>query len=166
MKTSFVLASVKFSIASDVEIQDPKLAKFLSLARDHFAIVNDLASFDKELRDFQIGASQDMINVVDVFRRLLSLQDEEAAKGLAYAYQLQSEEWMKEELERFRMKDDLSKKQWRFIEAVVACAAGNAFYSMVSCRYGGEGAKIQSDETMIVNCESRRQSSEFVADCM
>ena len=140
--TSFVLASVKFSIASDVEIRDPSLAHFLSLVRDHLAIVNDLASYDKEIRDFRSGASQDIINIVDVIHRLLSLPDEDSAKGMAYAYQVQTEEWMKEELERLRIGDYLSENQWHFIDAVITCAAGNAFYSMISSRYGGEAARI------------------------
>ena len=79
---------------------------------------------------------------MDVIHRLLSLPDEDAAKGMAYAYQVQTEEWMKEELERLRIGDYLSEKQWHFIDAVVTCAAGNAFYSMISSRYGGETARI------------------------
>ena len=145
-------------------MEDPRLAKLLSLIRDHLAIINDLASYDKELRDFESGASADLINIVEVFRRVVSLPDEDAAKGMAYSYQLQIEEWIEDELQRLRTNNELSDEQWRFLYAIIACAAGNAFYSMTSSRYGGEAARIRGDEVILGSYLKERESSEFVAD--
>lgn len=140
---SYVLAAVKFSISSEVDIEDARCARFLTLIKDHLSIINDLASFDKELRAYSSGASRDLLNIVYEFQRMLSLPDVNAAKALAYSYQLQTEEWIREELERLK-GEDLSLAQWQYLEAVFACAAGNAFYSMTSSRYGGEAARIDS----------------------
>ena len=143
METSYVLAAVKFSISSEVDIEDPRYARFLTLIKDHLSIVNDLASFDKELRAFNSGASRDLLNIVHELQKMLWLPNVQAAKALAYSYQLQTEEWIEEELDRLK-SEDLSLAQWQYLEAVFACAAGNAFYSMTSSRYGGEDARIDS----------------------
>ena len=50
---------------------------------------------------------------------------------------------MIEELQRLEDEEDLNVEQWRYLEATYVCAAGNAFFSMTSSRYGGEAARIQ-----------------------
>ena len=75
-----MLAAVKFSTCSKA---DPRLERFLSLIKDHLAIVNDMASYDKEKRDFDHDASKVLINIVDVIQRLLSLPHIGSAKALA-----------------------------------------------------------------------------------
>ena len=114
------------------------------LVKDHLAIINDMASFDKEQRAFDDGSSEDIINIVDVVRRLFSLPDTDSAKAFAYAYQLQTEEWMSEELQRLEAEEELDKEHWQYLEATFVCAAGNAFFSMTSSRYGGEIARIDT----------------------
>lgn len=141
---SYVLAAVKFSLGSSVEISDTRIAKYLSLIKDHLAIINDMASFDKEKRHFDDGSSKDLINIVDVIQRILSLADTESAKTMAYAYQLQTEAWLIEELQRLKEEEDLDVEQWNYLEATYVCAAGNAFFSMTSSRYGGEAARIHA----------------------
>lgn len=101
-----------------------------------------MASFDKEIREFDQDASKVVINVVDVFRRLLNLPNTDSAKAFAYAYRLQTEAWMREELVRLENRQDLEPDVWQFLNATYVCAAGNAFFSMTSCRYGGEVARI------------------------
>lgn len=137
----FVLASVKFSIGSDVDLSDPRLQRFLTLVKDHLSIVNDLASFDKEDRAFKSGADKEIINIVDVVRQLLSLSDDDA-KVLAYTIQLQTEESMRDELDRLISRAELTASHWHYLHALFVSAAGNAFYSMISSRYGGEAARI------------------------
>lgn len=141
--TSYVLAAVKFSIGSSIDLADTRLKRYLILVKDHLAIINDVASFDKEKRDFDQGSSSDLINIVDVIQRLFSLPDIDSSKALAYAYQLQTEAWMREELQILKNREDLDEEQWSYLEALYACAAGNAFFSMTSERYGGEAARIR-----------------------
>lgn len=138
-----MLAAVKFSIGSSIDLADPRLKRYLVLVKDHLAIINDMASFDKEKRAFDQGSSSDLINIVDVVQRLFSLPDIDSSKALAYAYQLQIEAWMREELQNLENREDLDEEQWRYLEATYVCAAGNTFFSMTSERYGGEAARIQ-----------------------
>lgn len=138
-----MLAAVKFSLGSSIDLADPRLNRYLILVKDHLAIINDMASFDKEKRAFDHGSSSDMINIVDVIQRLLSLPDIDSAKALAYAYQLQTEAWMREELQTLESQEEVDEEQWRYLEATYACAAGNAFFSMTSERYGGEAARLR-----------------------
>lgn len=142
----FVLASVKFSICSDVDLYNPRLATFLNLAKDHLSIVNDLASFDKEQRAFNGGWDKEIINMVDVVQKLMSLPNDDDAKVMTYTYQLQTEEHMRDELERLVSRDELNESQRQYLQAVFVCCAGNAFYSMISSRYGGEAARIEMPE--------------------
>ena len=135
---------MKFSLCSSVEISDPRLAKYLSLIKDHLAIINDMASFDKEKRDFDNASSKYLINIVDVIQHILSLADTDSAKAMAYAYQLQTEAGLVEELQRLKDHEDLDVEQWQYLEATYVCAAGNTFFSMTSSRYGGEAARINA----------------------
>ena len=140
---SYVLAAVRFSICSEVDITDRRLKRYLTLLKDHLAIINDMASFDKEKRDFDQDPSKVMINIVDVFQQLLSTPDIDSAKALAYTYQIQTEVWMKEELQRLEDQENLEVEIWRYLQATYVCAAGNAFFSMTSSRYGGDAARIR-----------------------
>ncbi len=142
--SSYVLAAVKFSLCSNVNTSDSRLTRYLTLAKDHLAIVNDLASYDKEKRDFDSGASQDLINIVDIVQQLMSLPDSDSAKATAYTYQLQIEAWMVQEIQRMDREEQLTPEQWQYLEAVYVCAAGNVFFSMTSSRYGGETARLHA----------------------
>lgn len=84
----------------------------------------------------------DMINIVAVFESLLSLPSREAATAAAYAYQLQVEAWIIEELHNLAKTEKLTDEEWWFLEAVFLSASGNTFFCMTSSRYGGEAAKI------------------------
>lgn len=138
----FVLACVKFSIASGVDLWQPKLAALHDLAMDHLGLVNDLYSFDKELRDFKTGKSKELINIVATIKDVLSLDSWDAAKEHTYSFQLQREQWIANEVARLDAANELDPETWRYIEALMACLAGNTFYSMTSSRYGGEAAAI------------------------
>ena len=154
----FVLAAVKFSIGSDINLFDSRLALFLTLVKDHLSIVNDLASFDKEQRAFKNGSDKEIINMVNVVQRLMSLPDEDGAKVMAYTYQLQTEERMRDELERLVSQEELDAAQWQYLKAVFVCCAGNGFYSMISSRYGGEAARIKEPAS-----KKRKATVEFSA---
>nr|ULA45395.1 (+)-alpha-trans-bergamotene synthase NsBERS [Nectria sp. HLS206] len=138
----FVIAAAKFTIKSSVDVKDPRLSRYLGLIGDHLGIINDMASFDKESRALEQGETQDMINVASVIQKLLSLQSMEAAKAASYAYQLQVEYWIMEEIKRLEREEDLTDEEWWFLEAVFLTATGNTFFCMTSARYGGQCAAI------------------------
>ncbi|KAI9735008.1 MAG: hypothetical protein M1834_002091 [Cirrosporium novae-zelandiae] len=138
---AWLFACSKFSIESDVNLSDPKLAPFLRLAGDNISLVNDLASFDKELRAFESGKTVVLINAVDVVRRAcgLSIPD---AKATTYTLQLLNEDQIRKELERMKVEDKLTLEEWKYVDAILVLLAGNTFYSMTTSRYGGEAARI------------------------
>ena len=160
MFISYVLAAVKFSICSQVVIADPRLKTYLTLLKDHLAIVNDMASFDKEKRDFERDPNKPLINIVEVIQRLLSVADIDFAKALAYIYQGQTEASMERELQRLEAQEDLDADTWQYLQATYVCAAGNAFFSMTSSRYGGEAARIRCNSNGTISDPNRGDSEE------
>ena len=107
----FVIATAKFSIKSRVSLSDERFGHYLSLVGDHLGFFNDLASYDKKLREFNKGEASDMINLVAVVKSVTSLQDTDDAKSVAWALQLQIEKQMMEELEDLRAQG-LSNEEW------------------------------------------------------
>ncbi|KID81896.1 BcSTC4, sesquiterpene cyclase [Metarhizium guizhouense ARSEF 977] len=139
----FVIAAAKFTTKSSVEVKDPRFSRYLSLIGDHLGMINDMASYEKEARALRLGETKDMINIVSVFHQLLSLPDEKAAKAAAYAYQLQVESWIMEEIERLAKNETLTDEEWWFLEVVLLTATGNTIFCMTSARYGGKAAAIE-----------------------
>ncbi|EKG15849.1 Terpenoid synthase [Macrophomina phaseolina MS6] len=138
----FLIAGTKFSISSDVRIEDPKLATIVRLAGDHISLVNDLASFEKEFREFEAGELRNLVNAVSIVRKLFGLQSWSSAKAFTYAMQCELETRIKKEVERLETIGALDAEQWRFLKALLTMLAGNVFYSTIASRYGGEGAKL------------------------
>ena len=139
----FVVAAAKFAIKSDVSVSDPRFSHYLSLVGDHLGLVNDLASYDKELRALLRGDTKDMINIVDVIKKVTSLDGTAEAKSVVWALQLQIEKQMMEELERLRVHN-LTDEEWWFLEAVTSTVTGNVMYCMTTGRYGGEASRIRN----------------------
>lgn len=136
-------ACVKFSIASNADLDEAELSTFMQLAGNHFSLVNDLASFEKELQEFKSGKAVSLINVVDVLQREHGIDIFEA-KLKAYSMQLETENQIKEELERLKAQGLVTLEEWRFIDAVMVMLAGHVFYSMTTSRFGGEASRISS----------------------
>jgi hypothetical protein len=86
-----------------------------------------------------------MINLVHVIMQSYRL-DAEAAKSMAYGWQLHSEDRVGKEIEVLRRTGDLSLDEWRFLESCLHAASGNLFTSMVIWRYGGEEACLNKDQ--------------------
>ncbi|KAI4250919.1 MAG: hypothetical protein L6R42_008570 [Xanthoria sp. 1 TBL-2021] len=118
------------------------------LVKDHLGIINDMASYDKELRASKSSDGEQMINIVDVVQRIMCLPDVDSAKAMAYAYQLQTEALMIDELQHLKNEARFEYQEWQYLEATYICASGHAFFSMTSSRYGGEVARLkgESDE--------------------
>ena len=82
-----------------------------------------------------------MINIVHVIERVERL-DTEAAKSMAYAWQLYTESNIRRELENLKKLDELSIEEWIFLNGCLTAASGNTLTSVVISRYGGEEARI------------------------
>ena len=121
---------------------DPRYSRFLDLVSDHLGLVNDLASYDKELRAFELDEETDMINLVHVIKVVTGLKSTDGAKAVVWALQLQIEHEMMAELEHLKSSGNVTQEEWRFLEAVTATATGNVMFCMTTSRYGGEAAKI------------------------
>ena len=81
-----------------------------------------------------------MINVVHVIKEINDV-DDVAAKSMAYAWQLWTENQIGKELEAMR-DSALSPEEWEFVDAALIAAAGDTFTSVVMSRYGGEGTRV------------------------
>ena len=82
-----------------------------------------------------------MINLVQVIMKVDRL-DAMAAKSMAYAWQLYTENEIVEELRGLKRRNELSVEDWRFLDACLMAASGNLLTSVVVSRYGGEDARI------------------------
>lgn len=137
----WLLAACKLSIASSVSLTDPLLERITRLVGDHISIVNDLGSFDKELRALTSGKSVVIINLVQVMRSSCGL-DIDDAKAAAFSLQLLNEQAIQIELESLKQNETITADQWRYVDTMISLIAGNVFYTMTTSRYGGEDARI------------------------
>jgi hypothetical protein len=108
----------------------------------HLLIVNNLDSFKKEKRAYESGKAQHLINSVDVIQRLLALPNEDTAIAMSLALQLQHEYQIDMEVKRLAADGALSDKEWKFVDALLACLAGNVLICSIMSRYGGEKARF------------------------
>lgn len=113
-------------------------------------IINDLFSYDKELLALKRGDTDDMINLIDVIKRVNGLTRVEDAKGVGWMLLGQVERGVVEEWEKLLRGDGekekegegLSDEERWFLEAVVMAATGNVMFCVTTGRYGGEAARI------------------------
>lgn len=136
-----MIAAAKFSVKSAVPLDLPRYSRFLMLFCNHLSLVNDLASYDKEVHAFEQGTVGGMINLVDAVKKATSLQSTEDAKGVVWMLQLQLEKQMMNEFDILQAQGLRDEDRW-FLEAVIAAAVGNVLYSATTSRYGGEAAKL------------------------
>ncbi|KAL8840005.1 MAG: hypothetical protein Q9170_001489 [Blastenia crenularia] len=138
---SFAWACAKFAVRSSVDQSRPDLLPLLRLIGDHISIANDIASYEKERRRFDTGKASSMINLVHVISELEGL-DIEAAKCVAYAWQLLIESQILGQLERLRQEHRLSIEDWKFVDACLLAVSGNLLTSVVTSRYGGDDSRV------------------------
>ncbi|USP77448.1 hypothetical protein yc1106_04722 [Curvularia clavata] len=69
----------------------PRISKFVRLCEDHVCIANDLASFDKEKRDYVDNKVRYLINTVEEVRKIYSLPSDDVAKVVTLAIQIEVE---------------------------------------------------------------------------
>lgn len=108
---------------------------------DQISIINDIASYEKELKQFQRGEVSHMLNLVHFIRERYRL-NVEAGKAMAYSLQLLSEDLVRKEIEGFDKRGDLNEEEWKFIDACILAATGSLFTSVVISRYGGEESRL------------------------
>ncbi|PLB41613.1 terpene synthase family protein [Aspergillus candidus] len=138
----YVLGCTKFALNSSVDLNSPRLEKYLRLLKDHVSVANDLGSWAKEKKAYDTGKVIYMINAVDVVKALLCLPTDESAVAMTQAFQLQIEIGMDAEIQRLRAEESLTLEEWRFIDATLHVASGNVFVSTVMSRYGGEEFRL------------------------
>ena len=109
---------------------------------DHLGIVNDLASYDKELRAFESYKASDIINLVQVVKDVVGLEGTSDAKAVAFALQSQAEQGMVAEIEVLQRSGTLTTEEETFLRAILESAAGHVMFCMTTSRYGGEAARI------------------------
>lgn len=154
----------KVSIGSGVDYEDLKLARSIRVLGDHILISNDIASFDKELKryrdgQFRVGQFENLPKTQDVMviKDLLALPTVEAAKSMLYAYQLEYEKIIDQELENLQSKG-LTDDEWYLIDAYILATTGNVMGAATMAQYGGESSKLP-DQSM-PNLDSRYFKSE------
>ena len=124
----FIIAAAKFSVKSSASMADPRFSHYFALISDHLSLVNDLASYGKELRALKQSEASDIINLVHVVKTITSLQGTDDAKAVVWALQLQIEKQMKDELEVSLKEGGLTNDEWWFLEAATSAAAGMSFF--------------------------------------
>lgn len=82
-----------------------------------------------------------MINLVYVIMKV-DRMEAVAAKSMAYAWQLYTENEILGELKELKMQDKLSVEDWRLLDACLLAASGSLLTSVVMSRYGGQDARI------------------------
>ncbi|KAB8209620.1 isoprenoid synthase domain-containing protein [Aspergillus parasiticus] len=138
--------SAKFSIGSNLSLQEPKMARIVRLLSDQMLESNDIASFDKERKHWLSGNAKQFLttNGTAIIRNLFSLKSDEAAKALAYANQIETERQIDRELGDLLSTSQLSADEWHLVNAMLYCVTGNLISAVTMCRYGGEAARIET----------------------
>ncbi|KAF7915160.1 uncharacterized protein EAE98_011245 [Botrytis deweyae] len=138
----FTWACTKFSLHLRVDLHSPKLRRLFGYLGDQISIANDIASYDKEAKQFLEGRAKEMINLVHTTMQVNCINDVTAAKSMAYAIQLWTENEILEELRALSRQGQLSAEEWRLVDGCLVAASGNLLTSIVISRYGGEEAKV------------------------
>ncbi|KAG8412706.1 hypothetical protein J3459_013776 [Metarhizium acridum] len=135
--------SAKFSIGSNLDLREPRLARFVRIFSDHMLQSNDIASYDKEMRYWREGKAKQFLttNGVVILANLLSTSGDDAAKAVAYAYQMEKERQIDAELGAL-LSGDFSAQEWRLICAMLYCVTGNMISAVTMNRYSGDESKL------------------------
>ncbi|KAI9933032.1 hypothetical protein ASPWEDRAFT_166682 [Aspergillus wentii DTO 134E9] len=130
----FIVASLKFTCEaplSETEIEPLKSAGNLYIA--HFALTNDLYSYDKEARESAEHGSA-VVNGVQVLQDLLCVSPS-TAKILLRTLLLDIEKRLYDEYEALVINKELNDNQLRYARGMIESLAGNIFYSATCFRY-------------------------------
>ncbi|KAF3396683.1 hypothetical protein DPV78_008181 [Talaromyces pinophilus] len=138
----YLLGCTKFCLNSSVNLDSPRLARYIRLVKDHVSVANDLGSWQKEKKAFDIGNVLYMINAVAVTKDVFNLASFEAAVAMTQALQFQIECDIDTELQQMISENILTAEEWQFVDATLHLISGNVFVSTVMSRYGGEDCKI------------------------
>ncbi|KAJ5109199.1 isoprenoid synthase domain-containing protein [Penicillium angulare] len=124
-----------FAIGSGANYEDPRFKRFLRLLRDHILISNDIASFDKELKDYKNGKFFNFVKTqgVMILKDLLALPTIDAAKSVLYAYQLEYGKLIDAKLEKLQSKC-LTDDEWYLLDAYVIATTGNVMEAATMTR--------------------------------
>ncbi|XP_044717143.1 putative Aristolochene synthase [Hirsutella rhossiliensis] len=124
----YVLGCTKFSLNSSVDLESPRLAKYIRLLKDHVSVANDLGSWEKEKKAYDTGKVLYLINAVDVVKRLFSLDTFDAAVAVTQGLQFQIECEIEAELQQLIDMDILTTDEWQFINATLHASIDEFWY--------------------------------------
>lgn len=71
-----------------MDLETPAFQRLLGYLEDQISIANDIASYDKEEKQFREGKAKEMINLVHTIMQVNRISNVDAAKSMAYAIQL------------------------------------------------------------------------------
>ncbi|XWW97527.1 hypothetical protein V2A60_005511 [Cordyceps javanica] len=133
-----VMACVAFSYNLDVELQNPRIAKYVQLFSDHISVVNDIASWEKEKKAYDTGKVLYLINTVAEVKKLFSLDSYESAIRVTLGLQFHIECEIDREIQALIVDDHLTADEKQFIKSLLYAMSGNVLVSTIMTRYGGE----------------------------
>lgn len=136
------MSCTKFALNSSVDLESPRLSRYLRLFKHHVSVANDLGSWAKEKRAYETGQVLYLINAVDVVKKLFNLSMDRAAVAMTEALQLQIEVDTDVDIQRMIQENVLTAEEWRFVDATIHVMSGNVFVSSVMSRYGGEAFRL------------------------
>ena len=140
--SSYTVACAKFSLNSTVNTTSPRLARFIRLYADHLSIANDLASFERDKRAYVNRKAHYLLNTAEEVRNMCSLYNDETAKFVTLAIQMEVEREVARELSRLDADGETSGAEREFLSALVFFAGGNVMCSVIISQYGGEGSAV------------------------
>lgn len=105
--------------------------------------MNDLASWEKEKRAYDMGKVLYLINIVDVVKQLLGLPTYNSAIEVAQGVLFQVECQMDKEIQRLVEAEMLTDDERVFLDASLFMVSGNVLTSIVMSRYGGEYYRLK-----------------------
>ncbi|KAF3020906.1 hypothetical protein E8E14_000457 [Neopestalotiopsis sp. 37M] len=138
----YVMACAKFAFNLRVDLNSPRLARYMRLFMDHISIANDLGSWAKEKDAFDTGKVLYLINTVFEVKNLLALDNYECAFQATQMLQFQVECEIDHELQALIQENILEADEWRFIDATLYAMSGNVLVSTIMSRYGGKETKL------------------------
>ncbi|KAJ5281104.1 terpenoid synthase [Penicillium angulare] len=141
----------KLAIGSRVDYEDPELKRFLHLLGDHILRLNDIALFDKELKRYKNGQSDNSVKTqgLMVLKDLLALPTIDAAKSVLYVYRLEYEKLIDLELES-PQSIGLTKDEWYLLDTYITSAKGNTMAKATMARYG-EPSRLPDQSVAVFN---------------
>jgi hypothetical protein len=100
--------------------------------------VNDLSSFHKEKKAYAAKKVLYLLNTVEEVRKTYSLPNDEAAKFVTLAIQVELEREMARELSRLNADSSVTRPEKELANALLFAASGNVLATIAMPQYSGK----------------------------